>query len=689
MMTSKPQKTETDIRYLKGIGEKRAAQFKKLGIRSVGDLLYTFPRRYEDWKHVIPIKNAPRDEKVCFKAEVSYRPSVYLTPGGVTITKFSVTDGESVVLITLFRRGRYAAGEPVEGEEYLFYGKLQGGLGGYYEMTSPEFLPAEGQDYYHPVYALTAGLTAKTVTKAVMTALDYVKDEVPDTLPEETRTRYGLPKAEQALRMIHFPQSEEEIRAARRRLIYDELLVLQLGLLKKNEAAVNTQAYAVADDGEAFFQRLPFSPTGAQRRAVKECLTDMAGAAPMRRLLQGDVGSGKTAVAAALIWCTAKSGFQSALMAPTEVLAQQHYATFTRFFEGTDIRVALLTGSTGAAERKRILAGLNDGSVDLLIGTHALITQNVSFRALALCVTDEQHRFGVTQRAALSAKGRDPHVLVMSATPIPRTLSLIIYGDLAISVLDEKPAGRQDVDTYAVTSDFHPRIHAFIKKQLDAGRQGYIVCPLVEEPESEDDDEETKNRRISAREYMEELSSGVFKDYPTALLHGKLKPKEKDDVMRRFAAGEIKLLICTTVIEVGVDVPNANVIVIENAECFGLSQLHQLRGRTGRGSEKSYCILISDAKGDRARERFDIMTKTNDGFLIAEKDLQLRGPGDFFGARQSGLPELRIADLMTDSRIMAAAGRDAKRIVAQDPYLSAPEHSELRKSVERLFADIS
>ena len=376
-------------------------------------------------------------------------------------------------------------------------------------------------------------------------------------------------------------------------------------------------------------------------------------------------------------------------MAPTEVLARQHFATFNRFFEGTGVTVAVLTGSTKAAERRKTLAALAAGEIDLLIGTHAVITDTVEFRNLALCITDEQHRFGVTQRATLSAKGKNPHVLVMSATPIPRTLSLIIYGDLAISVLDEKPAGRQEIDTYAVPSSFHPRIHAFIKKQLDAGRQAYIVCPLVEEKDREEDDEAERNKRISAREYMETLSTGIFKDYPTALLHGKLKPKEKDAVMADFAAGNTKLLICTTVIEVGIDVPNANLIVIENAECFGLSQLHQLRGRTGRGSAKSYCILISDAEGDAAKQRFDIMTQTNDGFRIAEKDLELRGPGDFFGARQSGLPTLRIADLMTDTRVMYAAGRDAKRILEADPSLSAPEHAGLKKSVERLFADIS
>ena len=684
-----PSVLDTDIRYLKGVGEKRAAQFRKLGIRSVGDLLYTFPRYYEDWKHVFSIKNAPQEEKACFRAVVSYAPSVYKTPGGTVITKTSATDGESVVLLTFFNN-RYVADKLIEGEEYLFYGKLTGGRGGYYEMTAPAFEPAEGQDYFHPVYPLTAGITSKIFHNAVEAALALAETGIPDPLPADTVEKYRLPALQEALRMIHSPREESEITAARRRLIYDELLVLQLGLLKKDESFIRNGVYKV-DGGyaAAFLQSLPFTPTGAQARSIRECLDDMAQDAPMRRLLQGDVGSGKTAVAAALIYCTAKSGFQSVLMTPTEVLANQHFATFRRFYEDTGVRTALLTGSTRAKERRETLAALKAGEIDLLIGTHAVITETVEFSRLALAVTDEQHRFGVTQRATLSAKGINPHVLVMSATPIPRTLSLIIYGDLRISVLDEKPAGRQEIATYAVGSDYHPRIHAFIKKQLDAGRQAYIVCPLVEEKDREEDDDETRNRRISARAYMEELTSGVFRDYPTALLHGKLKPKEKDAVMADFAAGNTKLLICTTVIEVGIDVPNANTIVIENAECFGLSQLHQLRGRTGRGSEKSYCILISDAKGEKAQQRFRVMTETNDGFKIAETDLQLRGPGDFFGARQSGLPTLRIADLMTDSRIMYAAGRDAKRIVEADPFLSSPEHSRLLQSVQRLFADIS
>ena len=679
---------DTDIRYLKGVGEKRAIQFSRLGIHTVGELLYTFPRQYEDWKHVVPIKEAPTDEKVCFRAVVSFRPSVYRTPGGRLITKLSVTDGESIVLITFFNK-QYAAKDLEEGEEFLFYGKLSGGLGGYYEMTSPQYAKPDGQEYYHPVYPLTAGLTAKAVARAVKTALDLAGDSIPDPLSPETVEKYRLPPLKEALRMVHFPQSEEDVRAARRRLIYDELLVLQLGLLKRDETLDAAGVWPVDGSHAAeFFARLPFALTGAQKRAVSECLADMEKGKPMRRLLQGDVGSGKTAVAAALIWCAAKTGLQSALMAPTEVLAQQHYRTFLRFFEGTGVTVALLTGSTKAKERRETLAGLAAGEIDLLIGTHAVITDKVEFSKLALCVTDEQHRFGVTQRATLSAKGKNPHVLVMSATPIPRTLSLIIYGDLALSVLDEKPAGRQEIETYAVPSSFRPRIHAFIKKQLDAGRQGYIVCPLVEEKEDEDD-LDPADGRISAEAYMKELSEGYFKDYPTALLHGKLKPKEKDAIMGAFAAGETKLLICTTVIEVGIDVPNANIIVIENAERFGLSQLHQLRGRTGRGKDRSYCILISDAEGETAKRRFQIMTETGDGFRIAEEDLAIRGPGDFFGARQSGLPTLRIADLMTDSRIMYAAGQDAKRITETDPYLSAPEHSELKKSVTRLFADIS
>ena len=678
---------DTDVRYLKGVGEKRAAQFAKLGIRTVGELLYTFPRYYEDWKHVYGPREAPPDEKVCLRLEVSFKPTLLITAGGKYIVKVSAAGGGSVVNMTFFNR--YAAQDLKEGETYLFYGRLSGGLGGYFEMTSPKYAPGEGWEYYHPVYPLTAGLTAKTAARVVDTALRLAGDGIPDPLPAEAREKYGLPALKDALRMIHMPQSEEEIRQARRRLIYDELLILQLGFLRSREDLQYAGVYPVAGDPEAFFRRLPFQPTGAQRRAVNECLADMAGPAPMRRLLQGDVGSGKTAVAAALIYLTAKSGCQSALMAPTEVLAQQHGKTFEKFFAGTGVRTALLTGSTKAKERRAILAALAAGEIDLLIGTHAVITDAVEFKNLALCVTDEQHRFGVTQRSTLSAKGKNPHVLVMSATPIPRTLSLIIYGDLAISVLDEKPAGRQEIETYAVPSSFHPRIHAFIKKQLDAGRQGYIVCPLVEEKDAEEDDEETLRRRISAREYMEELSAGVFRDYPTALLHGKLRPKEKEAVMADFAAGKTKLLICTTVIEVGVDVPNANIIVIENAECFGLSQLHQLRGRTGRGSEQSYCILISDAEGETAKRRFAIMTETNDGFKIAEEDLAIRGPGDFFGARQSGLPTLRIADLMTDSRVMYAAGRDAKRIVEADPCLSAPAHAELRRRVERLFADIS
>ncbi|MBQ7637377.1 MAG: ATP-dependent DNA helicase RecG [Clostridia bacterium] len=679
----------TDIQFLKGVGKARAAYFKKLGVNTVGELLYTFPRYYEDWKNTVSLRECATEEKVCVKAVVSYRPSVFKTPGGKIITKLSATDGESVVFMTFFGN-KYVAEQLEEGEEYLFYGKLSGGVGGHYEMNSPKYCPVEGNEYYHGVYPLTAGISSKIISSAIKNALELFGDSIPDPISGETVSKYGLCPLNKALELIHFPKNEEELRAARRRLIYEELLVLQLGMLRSAVSLERANVYDV-DAGPAgeFFSILPFSPTNAQKRSVKECLEDMGSGKPMRRLLQGDVGSGKTAVAAALIYCTAKSGYQSALMAPTEVLARQHFKTFSEFFEDTGVTVALLTGSTKAKEKKNILAALKTGEISLLIGTHAVITENVTFKNLALCVTDEQHRFGVTQRSALSSKGTNPHVLVMSATPIPRTLSLIIYGDLSISVLDEKPAGRQDIDTFAVPSSYHARIHAFIKKQLDEGRQGYIVCPLVEEKEDENDDEETINRRLSAKRYMKELSEGIFKDYPTALLHGKLGPKEKDAVMSDFASGKIKLLICTTVIEVGIDVPNANIIVIENAECFGLSQLHQLRGRTGRGKEKSYCILISDAEGENARRRFEIMKQTNDGFKIAEEDLAIRGPGDFFGSRQSGLPSMKIANLMTDSKIMYAAGRDAKKIVEEDPGLILPKNSGLRKSVETLFANIS
>ena len=683
----RPSPLQTDIRFVKGVGDARAAQFRKLGVETVGDLLFFFPRKYEDWSAVTPMLTAPTGETVCVRGVVSFPVAQFRTAKGTLLSKTMATDGPGVVRLTFFNN-KYIKDQLREGEEYLFYGKIEDDPDGGVMMLSPAFCRAEGNERLHAVYPQTAGLRSKTISSAVKNALEKFGGALEETLSAETLQKYRLSGVADALRQIHFPASEAEVHAARRRLIYEELLVLQLGLGMRGENKKRKSAYVLQrDESAAFFELLPFAPTGAQRRAVRECVKNMACGTQMQRLLQGDVGSGKTAVAAALVYCAAQNGWQSAVMSPTEILAQQHFAAFTRFFEGTELTVGLLTGSTTAATRRKLLADLEAGKVDVLIGTHALISEKVRFHNLALAVTDEQHRFGVAQRALLREKGDAPHVLVMSATPIPRTLSMIVYGDLDISVLDEKPAGRQKVDTFAVTSAYHPRLWAFLRKQAAAGRQGYIVCPLVE-----DDDEKAQSPpdgRIAAEQYYKTLSEGALKTCRLGLLHGKMKAAEKDAVMRDFSAGNIDVLVCTTVIEVGVDVPNANVMVVENAERFGLSQLHQLRGRVGRGKEKSYCVLVSDAGNEEARARFDVLTGTDDGFKIAEADLKLRGPGDFFGNRQSGLPAMKLADLMTDGKILYAAQADAQRILAADPELSLPEHAGLREQTGRLFAELS
>ena len=715
------------IRVLRNIGEARAKQFKRLGIETVADLLWFFPRAYEDWSRPLTFAEAPRDAAVTVKARVILPPASRRVSGGKIVTRATVFDGEAPGRLVFFNNP-YVEKQLKTGATYLFYGKVTDDVD-HPQMLSPRFLPDTGADALHAVYPLTAGLTSRIISAAVRAALERYKDALPEALPEEIRRRYRLPGIGDALRLIHFPESYEDVAAAKRRLIYEELLILQLGLARAADDSALPPAYPIPPGGEkALIDALPFALTGAQTRAVSECLADMAGTRPMRRLLQGDVGSGKTAVAAALIAAVTAAGRQSVLMAPTEVLARQHYHTLCGFFAGAQTRIALLTGSTPAAARREVLSALAAGQIDLLVGTHAVIGEHVHFKDLALAVTDEQHRFGVAQRAALREKGNSPHVLVMSATPIPRTLSLIIYGDLSISVLDEKPAGRTPVKTYAVGTDLHPRIYAFLRRQMDEGKQAFIVCPLaLKKEEDEEEAGETliapsfgaappsdpppppvsedlppalpdlpssrmftaPGPRVSAEGLYETLKDTAFGGYPTGLLHGKMKAKEKDAVMRAFAEGKLRLLISTTVIEVGVDVPNANVIVIENAECFGLSQLHQLRGRTGRGADESYCILVSDAKGENARQRMETMTHVNDGFVIAEEDLKLRGPGDFFGERQSGLPLMKIAGQMGDARILYTAAEDAKKIIAADPDLSEPHHALLKESVGNLFADIS
>ena len=673
----------TDIRFLKGIGDKRAESFRRLGIHTVADLLTFYPRAYEDWKNITPITEARENETVAVKAIMIARPAPIKTRSGKLMYRSSATDGKGIMHLTFFNN-RFVSQDLREGEEFIFYGKVKINDMGGKEMLSPRYMKAETGEYLHPVYNQTADLNSRAIGKAVKTALEHFRGQLKETLPTEQILKYKLPSYYDSLRMIHFPEDENEIKQARRRLIYEELLILQLGILSHGKKEEEKTEYVIKEDfSDEFLKKLPFTPTNAQKRAIRECISDMKMHSPMRRLLQGDVGSGKTAVAAALMYSAVKNSYQCVLMAPTEVLARQHYESFNKFLKDTDINIVLLTGSTTPKNKKIIKKQILSGEADIIIGTHAVITEDTRFSRLGLVITDEQHRFGVNQRASLREKGNSPHVLVMSATPIPRTLSLIIYGDLSISVLDEKPKGRKEIKTYSVPSHYHERLYSFIKKEVKKGNRCYIVCPMVEE------NEETDTDLKSAEEYYKLLTKTVFSDISCGLLHGKMKQSAKDEAMTAFKNGDTEVLICTVVIEVGIDVPEANVIVIENAERFGLSQLHQLRGRVGRGSEESHCILVSDTKNEDTKKRFDIMCETNDGFRISEEDLKMRGPGDFFGSRQSGLPVLKIASLMTDSRILYAARDEAEKILALDAALSFPQNLPLKEKISALFADIS
>ncbi|MBQ7549167.1 MAG: ATP-dependent DNA helicase RecG [Clostridia bacterium] len=665
---------DTNIRFLKGVGEKRAGILAKLGIFTVGDLLRFYPRDYLDWRKITPIFEAPVGEVCCIKAIVNHKPHGVKIRKGMTIYKTVVTDGSGLMDITIFN-SKYTAESLEAGREYLFYGKIEDNYRRR-QMSSPMVAPVAGGERLVPVYRQSAGINSKYIEKLIKQAYIQGNDYFTECLPASLREKLCLMDVNRAVHEMHFPTDEDMLSEARRRLIFEELFIFRIGLmLLKGNRKETTPVKIERDLTEEFFSLLPFTPTGAQRRAVRESMEQMLSQTTMNRLLQGDVGSGKTAVAAALIYTAAGNGYQSAFMAPTEILARQHYNTCVRLFKDTDIKIELLTGSVTAANKRKIKERLRSGETGLIIGTHALIQDDVEFNSLGLVITDEQHRFGVKHRGALGSKGDRPHTLVMSATPIPRTLALMIYGDLDISVLDELPPGRQQTDTFVIDSSKRARAFNYVRKHLDAGRQGYIVCPLVEEDESE---------LASAKNYAENLSRGFFGNYRVGLLHGKMKASEKDDVMSRFVSGETQLLVATTVIEVGVDVPNAVIMVIENAERFGLSQLHQLRGRVGRGDEKATCILITDARGENARRRMNIMKSTTDGFKIADADLKMRGPGDFFGSRQHGLPEMKIA-MFTDTPLLNEANKFATQTVENDPQLAAPENRGLRSAVAELF----
>lgn len=662
---------EYDIRYLKGVGEKTARLYNKLGIFTVDDLIRHYPRKYLDYSNTVSVKDAPPDTPVFIKATMITPVKESMIRKGLTLYKCNFSDGETVIRVTIFNN-KYLAKALRTFDDYILYGKVEKTFTSA-SMSSPQIERADKAEV-HPVYPTTEKLSVKAISNSVRNALALV-GKIPETLSDDILKKYDLVSLDFATRQIHFPTDEKNVEPARHRLIFDELLTLQLGLLKLKEKDVKGNSCKIKKDfTNEFYSLLPFTPTGAQQRAVADCIEDMQSDRMMNRLIQGDVGSGKTAVAGAVIYTVIKNGAQAALMAPTEILATQHFESFKKLFASTDVRVALLTGSVKAGEKKEIKRALCNGEIDLIVGTHALIQNDVEFENLGLVCTDEQHRFGVQQRANLAMKGENPHLMVMSATPIPRTLGLIIYGDLDISLLDELPPGRQEIRTDVVTSAYHKRIYKFIRDAVDRGEQAYIVCSLVDEGESD---------LISAKKYADNLAKNEFVGYSVGLLHGKMKPAEKDRVMQSFAEGETQILVSTTVVEVGVDVPNATVMLIENADRFGLSQLHQLRGRVGRGKNKSYCILVSDNKSDSSRERLQVMKHTSNGFDIADYDLKSRGPGDFFGKRQHGLPDLKIADMLEDTETLRQCRECALKMLESDPRLDS--YPELCERINNMF----
>ncbi len=673
---------DTDIRYIKGVGEQRAKKMEKLGIKTLCDLVCYFPRAYEDRTVIKPIAMLIPGETVCVRAMPAAAPRLSHIRKGLDLVKVRVVDEGGALELTFFNQS-FVKDQLKPGESYVFYGKVDG-KSRRLQMLNPVFEKENANTLTGriiPVYRLTAGISQNVLAGAVRQGLSACGDALPDYLPGKVRETFQLAQARYAYENIHFSASPEALELARRRLIFEELFVISaaMGFLRRGRSEKKGRRL-YNDDVSVFYSALPFKPTNAQKRAVDEAISDMRRDTPMNRLVQGDVGSGKTAVAAACCWYAWRSGCQSAFMAPTEILAEQHFRSLSELMEPLGIRVGLLTGSMTAKQKRSVTSGLALGEIDVVIGTHALISDNVEFFDLALVITDEQHRFGVEQRSALGKKGDSPHVLVMSATPIPRTLALIIYGDLDVSIIDELPPGRRHVETYTVTEKHRERTYNFIRKLVGEGRQVYVVCPMVEESETADEDLK------SAQEYAGKLKNDIFPDLRVDLVHGRMKGKEKERVMASFAAGEIDILVATTVIEVGVDVPNAALMVVENADRFGLSQLHQLRGRVGRGAHQSYCILFEGAGGETARERLKIMKETSDGFKISEEDLKLRGPGDFFGSRQHGLPELRVANLAYDMQALSRAQKAALDLLREDPELKKPENKALGARVDALFA---
>ncbi|MEG2181450.1 MAG: ATP-dependent DNA helicase RecG [Oscillospiraceae bacterium] len=670
---------QKDVRYLKGVGECRAELLSKLGVTTVDALLRFYPRSYIDLSDCFCVADAPLNETCAIRARVYSKSAPIRAHSGKTLYKVHAGD-DSGELELVFFNNKFAPAALENEREYVFYGKTQGSLLRR-QMMNPMVIQRKDANYMVPVYPLTAGISSKVIAACVKSAFLLCGDALEETLCEELRMQFSLIGRREAIEKIHFPKSAEEAADAKRRLIFEELLTLSLGMKMLRSKARSEDGIVIPRViCSEFISNLPFELTGAQKRSIAEICEDLKAKKPMNRLLQGDVGSGKTAVAAVAVFCAWQSGFQSAVMAPTEILARQHAKTFEKFFEPYNVTIGLLTSSLKGKKREQLLEKAANGEIDLLIGTHAVIGQNVKFNSLGLVIADEQHRFGVKQRAELLQKGEHPNLLVMSATPIPRTLALIIYGDLDISVLDELPPGRKRVRTLLVTDKLRDRYLGFVRKIVGQGHQAYIVCPLV-------DDSEALEKTLSATEYKNELERKYLKDVSVGLIHGKLKSAEKEKVMQAFKDKKISVLVSTTVIEVGVDVPNAVLMIIENAERFGLSTLHQLRGRVGRGADESYCVLVSSSVSGISRERLEIMTRTADGFEIARCDLKARGPGDFFGHRQHGLPELAIADLVGDERALHEATAAAQLIFDEDPTLVSKKNLGIKREVEQMFAE--
>ena len=667
------------ITVLSGVGPSKAKLFAQLNIFTLRDLICHFPRGYEDRTKLVTIEKLEVDRPACFKAMVMGSPRTAHIRKGLDITKVTVGDHTARLNLTFFNR-KFAAEQLQYGKEYIFYGAVSGDFIGY-NMTSPVFEAVDSAPVVTrrilPIYPLTAGLSNAVMLKTVRQAL-AVCDVPEEIIPEDVRNEYGILPAQRAYYAIHEPNSMEEAELAKKRLVFEEFFIFSAGvaLMRASRTGKHTAPWENTDLAP-FYATLPFRLTGAQSRAIEEIRRDLTKGVPMNRLVQGDVGSGKTMVAAAAAYLAAQNRRQCAMMAPTEILAEQHYQGLCKLFKPLGLRLALLTGSMKESEKKRVRAAIAAGEVDLTVGTHALITDSTEFADLGLVIADEQHRFGVAQRSKLSEKGDDPHLLVMSATPIPRTLALIMYGDLDVSILDELPPGRQSVDTFLVDESYRPRINNFIRKQVEEGHQCFVVCPAVEE---------NPDLGIKATEtWAKTLQETVFPNLRVMLLHGQMKGAEKEAVMTAFAAGEGDILVATTVIEVGVDVPNATLMVIEDADRFGLSQLHQLRGRVGRGSAKSYCILTSQNKNADTRQRLKALCATTDGFKIAEEDLKLRGPGDFFGSRQSGLPVFRVADLSFDLQTLKDAQAASVRWIEEAGTSDTPEAAALRSRIGELF----